>query len=172
MENLLKVTTKKLRDTAPGELIRIRAGHSYCFAISLRNQEEHVVGFINRQDPQNQDLPPQSFYLDYPQQNPIVLSYGVHWVIKPSIAAGEEVGASENIERHSPVLHIDKENTYISFSGRPGDGNDAIYFNVDGWRPIDQIHHEFKISIKNWDIWATKEDFLREPNNPLIEIAE
>ncbi|GAA5663409.1 hypothetical protein Brsp07_01887 [Brucella sp. NBRC 14130] len=169
MENLLKITTKNLSQTEPGELIRLKAGHSYNFAIVLRDGEHPVLGFLNKIHPNDQrDIPqPQCFYVS-PTHDPIVASYGVDWVVFPITTIDSEVGKAVNIEEHSGVLHIDQAVNLISFIGF-NEMQEPLSFSTETWQPSNYTRPS-TISFKDWDIWRSKEHFDKFPQKPLISI--
>lgn len=167
MQTLLKIETKNLQQAQLGELIRVRAGGSFSFGIVLQNQGHIHIGFLNKVEPGAQAQ--QSYYSPYPQADPVVVSYGIDWVIRPNISEDEELGRALNADHHSPLFHIEKQRTAISFKARPGTGEDTIYFDTTTWQP-GLLDPAFTISVRNWDIWASKDEADRNPGNPLIRI--
>ncbi|MFW7355578.1 MAG: hypothetical protein ACODTL_06495 [Brucella sp.] len=167
MQTLLKIETKNLQQAQLGELIRVRAGGSYSYAIVLHDREHLIVGFLNKEEPEAEGL--QSYYSPYPHANPVVASYGTDWVVRPNISQDEELGRALNADLHSPLFHIEKQRTAISFKARPGTGEETIYFDTTTWQP-GFLDPAFTISVRNWDIWASKEEADRNPDNPLIRI--
>lgn len=167
MQTLLKIETKNLQQAEFGELIRVRAGGSFSFGIVLQNQGHIHIGFLNKVEPEAEGL--QSYYSPYPQADPVVVSYGTDWVIRPNMSQDEELGNVLNADFHSPLFHIEKQRTAISFKPRPDTFGETIYFDTTTWQP-GFLDPAFTISVRNWDIWASKEEADRNPDNPLIRI--
>lgn len=169
MENLLKVSTKLLSQTAPGELIRLMAGRSFDWAIVLDDNGNRVLGFLNkiRGDDQNQQR--KCFFARFPKNDPVVASLGADWVVLPIRSAETEVGNTINTDVHSGVFHIEGNRSLITLASID-QFEDPLSFETATWGSDNYVRAS-TISFTNWYIWASKEDAKQSPNNPLINIV-
>jgi hypothetical protein len=167
MHFIQTISTKTLRQTAAGELIKLRVPAGNHFAIVLdydpKGDRGPVVGFL---EPTGETTYPSFRRLGTDHK---CLSYGFDWVV--DLVGNDESWACNRSHLTSAgALLVDAHAVWLSLQPSSEDhwGRES-YFDLRASKFTDKHPEDFTPFLQ-WRIWQNKEDFLRTGTKPLIEV--
>ncbi|QND50812.1 hypothetical protein HB779_02095 [Phyllobacterium sp. 628] len=165
MKPTTAMTTKKLRGTVPGELVKVFVGSTSVFGIVIATDPRvQVIGLLQPVG----HIP----YASHADLNPEkgCIAFGQDWVIRPVLSDESWFGNSQFFD--SPgCLFLSGEEYFTVFKQSPDDYNHTeITFNLSASK-MDTFQSSSAVPISSWEIWEKESDLSVPGAAPLLTVS-